>query len=60
MNFMKTLVAASVAGAMMVGAVCAQEDSGTAVTVCLAVKATNIGSVANLTNGLMLSDVKRC
>lgn len=27
MNFMKTLVAASVAGAMMVGAVCAQEDS---------------------------------
>lgn len=34
--------------------------AGTAVTVCLAVKATNIGSVANLTNGLMLSDVKRC
>ena len=33
---------------------------GTAVTVCLAVKATNIGSVANLTNELMLSDVKRC
>lgn len=27
MNFMKTLVAASVAGVMMVGAVCAQEDS---------------------------------
>ena len=27
MNFMKTLVAASVAGAMLVGAVCAQEDS---------------------------------
>lgn len=27
MNFMKTLVAASVAGAMMVSAVCAQEDS---------------------------------
>ena len=27
MNFTKTLVAASVAGAMMVGAVCAQEDS---------------------------------
>lgn len=27
MNFIKTLVAASVAGAMMVGAVCAQEDS---------------------------------
>lgn len=27
MNFMKTMVAASVAGAMMVGAVCAQEDS---------------------------------
>ena len=27
MNFMKTLVAASVAGAMIVGAVCAQEDS---------------------------------
>jgi D-aminopeptidase len=27
MNFMKTLVAASVASAMMVGAVCAQEDS---------------------------------
>ena len=27
MNFMKTLVVASVAGAMMVGAVCAQEDS---------------------------------
>lgn len=27
MNFMKTLVAASVAGAMMVGAVCAQENS---------------------------------
>ena len=27
MNFMKPLVAASVAGAMMVGAVCAQEDS---------------------------------
>ena len=27
MNFMKSLVAASVAGAMMVGAVCAQEDS---------------------------------
>ena len=27
MKFMKTLVAASVAGAMMVGAVCAQEDS---------------------------------
>lgn len=27
MNFMKTLVAASVAGAMMVGAVCAQEES---------------------------------
>lgn len=27
MNFMKTLVAASVAGAMMIGAVCAQEDS---------------------------------
>ena len=27
MNFMKTLMAASVAGAMMVGAVCAQEDS---------------------------------
>lgn len=27
MNFMKTLVATSVAGAMMVGAVCAQEDS---------------------------------
>lgn len=27
MNLMKTLVAASVAGAMMVGAVCAQEDS---------------------------------
>lgn len=27
MNFMKTLVTASVAGAMMVGAVCAQEDS---------------------------------
>ena len=27
MNFMKALVAASVAGAMMVGAVCAQEDS---------------------------------
>lgn len=27
MNFMKTLVAASVTGAMMVGAVCAQEDS---------------------------------
>ncbi len=27
MNFMKTLVAASVAGAMMVGAVCDQEDS---------------------------------
>ena len=27
MNFMKTLVAASVAGAMMVGAVCAHEDS---------------------------------
>lgn len=27
MNFMKTLVAASVAGAMMVGAVCASEDS---------------------------------
>lgn len=27
MNFMKTLVAASVAGAMMVGAVCGQEDS---------------------------------
>lgn len=27
MNFMKTLVAVSVAGAMMVGAVCAQEDS---------------------------------
>lgn len=27
MNFMKTLVAASMAGAMMVGAVCAQEDS---------------------------------
>lgn len=27
MNFMKTLVAASVVGAMMVGAVCAQEDS---------------------------------
>lgn len=27
MNFMKTLAAASVAGAMMVGAVCAQEDS---------------------------------
>ena len=27
MNFVKTLVAASVAGAMMVGAVCAQEDS---------------------------------
>lgn len=34
--------------------------AATAVTVCLAVKATNIGSVANLTNGLMLSDVKRC